>query len=86
MGSGKSPSNSGQAQILAYEGTLFVINGANDVFAFDVDTGAILWIYHGNPDTRSGVPMGKSSRGVAMHVARCAGRRRAPSPLAVEER
>jgi alcohol dehydrogenase (cytochrome c) len=66
MGSGKSPNNSGQAQILAYEGALYVINGANDVFALDVDTGAILWTYHGNPDMRSGVPMGKSSRGVAM--------------------
>ena len=66
MGSGANPSNSGQAQILAYEGTLYVINGANDVFALDVDTGAILWTYHGNPDARSGVPMGKSSRGVAM--------------------
>jgi quinohemoprotein ethanol dehydrogenase len=66
MGSGANPSNSGQAQILQYEGTLYVINGANDVFALDVDTGAILWTYHGNPDPKAGVPMGKSSRGVAM--------------------
>ena len=50
MGSGATQSNSGQAQILAYEGTLFVINGANDVFAMDVDTGDILWTWHGNPD------------------------------------
>ena len=66
MGSGASPSNSGQAQILHYEGTLYVINGANDVFALDVDSGAILWTYHGNPDPRADVPMGKSSRGVAI--------------------
>ena len=66
MGSGADPNNSGQAQILVYEGVLFVINGANDVFAMDVDTGAILWTYRGNPDPRSGVPMGRSSRGVAM--------------------
>jgi quinohemoprotein ethanol dehydrogenase len=66
MGSGALPNNSGQAQILHYDGTLFVINGANDVFALDVDTGAIRWTYHGKPDPRSGVPMGKSSRGVAM--------------------
>jgi alcohol dehydrogenase (cytochrome c) len=66
MGSGGNPNNSGQAQILAYEGVLFVINGANDVFAMDVETGEILWIYRGNPDPRAGVPMGKSSRGVAM--------------------
>ncbi len=66
MGSGANPNNSGQAQILVYGDTLYVINGANDVFAMDVDTGAIRWTYHGNPDMRSGVPMGKSSRGVAM--------------------
>jgi alcohol dehydrogenase (cytochrome c) len=66
MGSGAGQNNSGQAQILAYAGTLYVINGANDVFALDVDTGAILWTYHGNPDPRSGVPMGRSSRGVAI--------------------
>jgi quinohemoprotein ethanol dehydrogenase len=66
MGSGANPNNSGQAQILVYQGVLFVINGANDVFAMDVDTGEILWTYRGNPDPRSGVPMGRSSRGVAM--------------------
>jgi len=66
MGSGAGQNNSGQAQILEYAGTLYVINGANDVFALDVETGAILWTYHGNPDPRSGVPMGRSSRGVAL--------------------
>ena len=66
MGTGAASNNSGQAQILHHEGTLFVINGANDVFALDVDTGAILWTYRGNPDPRAGVPMGRSSRGVAM--------------------
>jgi alcohol dehydrogenase (cytochrome c) len=49
MGSGAEPNNSGQAQILAYEGVLFVINGANDVFALDVETGEILWDYRGKP-------------------------------------
>ncbi len=39
MGTGANPNNSGQAQILHHEGTLYVINGANDVFALDVDTG-----------------------------------------------
>jgi quinohemoprotein ethanol dehydrogenase len=66
MGSGANPNNSGQAQILAYEGVLYVVNGVNDVFALDVPTGAILWTYHGNPDPRSGVPMGRSSRGLGM--------------------
>jgi quinohemoprotein ethanol dehydrogenase len=66
MGTGAAPNNSGQAQILHHAGTLFVINGANDVFALDADTGAILWTYRGNPDPRAGVPMGRSSRGVTM--------------------
>jgi outer membrane protein assembly factor BamB len=66
MGTGANPNNSGQAQILHYEGALYVINGANDVFALDVDTGAILWTYRGTPDPRAGVPMGRSSRGVTM--------------------
>jgi len=66
MGSGATPQNSGQAQILHYEGVLYVINGANDVFALDVDTGQILWTYHGKPEPKAGVPMGRSSRGVAL--------------------
>jgi alcohol dehydrogenase (cytochrome c) len=66
MGSGADPGNAGQAQILAYEGTLYVSNGANDVFALDVDTGAILWTYHGKPDPKAGNPFGRSSRGVAL--------------------
>lgn len=66
MGSGTSPGNSGQAQILAYQGVLYVVNGANDVFAMDVPTGRILWTYRGNPDPKSGNPIGRSSRGVAM--------------------
>ena len=66
MGSGTGPGNSGQAQILAYRGTLFVVNGANDVFALDAGSGRILWTYHGQPDPRSGNPIGRSSRGVAL--------------------
>ena len=66
MGTAAAPNNSGQAQILHHHGTLFVINGANDVFALDADNGAILWTYRGNPDPRAGVPMGRSSRGVTM--------------------
>jgi len=64
MGTGGAPNNDGQAQILSYEGILYVINGVNDVFAMDIDTGNILWVYRGNPPAEAGV--GKSSRGVAM--------------------
>jgi quinohemoprotein ethanol dehydrogenase len=66
MGSGMNFGNAGQAQILEYDGTLFVSNGANDVFAIAVATGQILWTYHGNPDPKSGTPMGRSNRGVAL--------------------
>jgi len=66
MGSGAAPGNSGQAQILVYEGTLYVSNGDNDVFAMDVDSGEILWSHKGNPDPRAGSPFGRSNRGVAM--------------------
>jgi len=50
MGSADGFRNSGQTQILAWEGTLFVTNGENDVFAIDVDTGEILWRHRGAPD------------------------------------
>jgi len=66
MGSGMGPGNAGQAQILEYDGTLFVSNGANDVFAMDVETGRTLWTFHGNPAQGSGTPMGHSNRGVAL--------------------
>jgi quinohemoprotein ethanol dehydrogenase len=66
MRSGAQPGNSGQTQVLEYEGTLYVSNGADDVFAVDVLTGRILWAYHGHPNPRSGNPIGRSNRGVAM--------------------
>src|SRR5688572_7367695 len=66
MGSGMTQGHAGQAQILAHEGVLYVINGANDVFALDVETGAIRWKYSGNPDDRAGSPIGRTSRGVAL--------------------
>ena len=66
MGSGMGPGNAGQAQILEYNGTLFVSNGANDVFAMDVESGRTLWTFHGEPAAGSGTPMGHSNRGVAL--------------------
>jgi quinohemoprotein ethanol dehydrogenase len=66
MGSGAGPGNSGQAQILAWQGVLYVSNGANDVFAIDVETGRILWEHRANLDPKAGNPIGRSSRGVAM--------------------
>jgi alcohol dehydrogenase (cytochrome c) len=66
MASGMRQDHSGQAQILVYGDTLYVINGADDVFAMDVDSGKILWNFQGKPDPRAGAPAGHSSRGVAL--------------------
>jgi quinohemoprotein ethanol dehydrogenase len=66
MGSGTTQGHAGQAQILTYEGVLYVVNGANDVFAMDVETGVIRWRYEGKPDPLAGSPMGRASRGVAL--------------------
>lgn len=66
MRSGAQPGNSGQTQILEYKGTLYVSNGADDVFAVDVPTGRILWAYHAHPNPRAGNPIGRSNRGVAL--------------------
>ena len=66
MGSGAEPGDAGEAQILVYGDTLYVANGVNDVFAVDVDTGRILWTYHGNPNPQGGSPLGHASRGVAL--------------------
>src|SRR5690606_38675219 len=66
MGSGVGPGYNGQAQILVYGDALYVANGANDVFAIDVETGRILWTYRGNPGPRGGNPIGRASRGVAL--------------------
>ncbi|HEU4620143.1 MAG TPA: PQQ-binding-like beta-propeller repeat protein [Gammaproteobacteria bacterium] len=66
MGSGASRKNSGQVQLLAYDGTIYAVNGDGDAFAIDVDTGKILWTYHGRPDPTSGNPLGWTSRGLAL--------------------
>src|SRR3954466_11185226 len=47
-GSGLGPQYSGEAQPIAYRGVLYIVTGANDVFAISVDTGAILWEYRAN--------------------------------------
>jgi quinohemoprotein ethanol dehydrogenase len=66
MVTGTGAGNSGEAQILTYGDSLFVANGANDVFAMDIDTGKILWSFQGHPAPKAGSPFGKSTRGVAM--------------------
>ena len=42
-GSGSGPRYSGEAQPIVHDGVIYMITGADDVFALSVETGAILW-------------------------------------------
>ena len=66
-GSGLNTRDSGQAQPLVYQGTLYIITGENDVFAIDIDSGKVLWSYTAglNPDDIV-VCCGWVSRGLGM--------------------
>ncbi len=66
-GSGSGSKYSGQGQPLIYEGVIYIVTGADDVFAVDVKTGEILWVYEAHLDENiNTVCCGWSSRGVAM--------------------
>ena len=67
LNSGVGPQYSGQAQPLFYEGVLYYVTGANDVFAMDVETGKILWSYEAHLDpAHVKVCCGWVARGVGM--------------------
>ncbi len=68
-GSGVGPPYSGEAQPIVYDGIIYIITGADDVFAISVETGEILWKYQAglNPDEfASVVCCGWTSRGVGL--------------------
>lgn len=66
-GSGLGRQSSGQAQMLAYEGVLYVVTGEDDVFAINVDSGQVLWSYHANLDpNKVQVCCGWAARGVGL--------------------
>ena len=66
-GSGLGPQYSGEAQPIVYRGVAYIVTGANDVFAIDVDSGEILWEYRANLDpANNAVCCGWTSRGVAL--------------------
>src|SRR5690606_29856063 len=66
-GSGVGPQYSGEAQPIVHDGVIYIVTGANDVFAIDVDTGAILWDYRANLDpANNAVCCGWTSRGVGL--------------------
>jgi quinohemoprotein ethanol dehydrogenase len=66
-GSGTESKYSGQAQPLVYDGVIYIPTGANDVFALDADTGAILWTHEAHLDPNiTVICCGWMSRGVAL--------------------
>ena len=66
-GSGVGAQYSGQAQPIMYEGVLYLVTGADDVFAVSVETGKILWSYEAKLErARVKVCCGWVSRGVAI--------------------
>ena len=66
-GSGSGSKYSGQGQPLVYEGVIYMVTGADDVFAVDVETGEILWTYEAHLDENiNTICCGWSSRGVAL--------------------
>ena len=66
-GSGTRPKYSGEAQPIVHAGVIYVVTGADDVFAMSVKTGRILWKHQANLDEAiSTVCCGWTSRGVAL--------------------
>ena len=66
-GSGVGTNYSGEAQPLVYEGVVYVVTGADDVFALSVESGELLWTYEANLDPANDVVCcGWTSRGVAL--------------------
>ena len=66
-GSGIGQKYSGEATPIVYNGVIYVVTGADDVFALSVETGEQLWKYEANLDqTINSVCCGWTSRGVAL--------------------
>ncbi len=66
-GSGVDAKYSGEAQPIVYEGVVYIITGADDVFAISVDSGELLWSYEANLDPAiDTICCGWTNRGVAI--------------------
>jgi alcohol dehydrogenase (cytochrome c) len=70
-GSGTAAKYSAEAQPLVQDGTMYVVTGADDVFAVDVKTGKVRWKYEAKlPSKITSVCCGWTSRGVALGEGR----------------
>ena len=66
-GSGAASKYSGEAQPIVYDGVIYIVTGANDVFAISVASGEILWTYEANLDEAiDTICCGWTNRGVAI--------------------
>jgi alcohol dehydrogenase (cytochrome c) len=66
-GSGAGAQHSGEAQPIVADGVVYIITGADDVFAIDVETGERRWKYAANlPSGISTICCGWTSRGVGL--------------------
>ncbi len=66
-GSGVGSQYSGEAEPIVYEGLLYIVTGANDTFAIDLDSGEIAWSYEADLDPDiSTICCGWTSRGVGL--------------------
>ena len=66
-GSGVGPQYSGEAQPIVYDGVVYIITGADDVFAISVETGETLWTYKAGLDPSiTTVCCGWTSRGLGL--------------------
>jgi quinohemoprotein ethanol dehydrogenase len=66
-GSGVGTKYSGEAQPIVYDGVVYLVTGADDVFAIGIETGEILWSYEAKLDAANDVVCcGWTSRGVGL--------------------
>jgi alcohol dehydrogenase (cytochrome c) len=66
-GSGVGAKYSGEAQPVVYQGVVYIVTGADDVFAISVTTGEVIWKRHADLDqTITTVCCGWTSRGLAL--------------------
>jgi alcohol dehydrogenase (cytochrome c) len=66
-GSGVGTKYSGEAQPVVYDGVVYVVTGADDVFAIALESGEILWSYEARLDEANDVVCcGWTSRGVGL--------------------